>query len=157
MNERRLLYRPMYMLSSFLRNFQSFGKSGETICTSKRGIGKSDNFEVNIRSESLERIFCPPFRGTYCVPRLSEQIGSAAIQPGAYVCTRECHIIDIVSTLCDLHSIRYICVCSYISCINSFCLHCRVGYEMLRGLGHSLVSPLPSLFSFKIPVSLYSP
>ena len=26
----------------------------------------------------------------------------------------------------------------------------RVGYEMLRGLGHSLVSPLPSLFSYKI-------
>lgn len=27
----------------------------------------------------------------------------------------------------------------------------RVGYDMLRGLGHTLVSPLPSLFSFKIP------
>eukprot|EP00596_Hydrurales_sp_CCMP1899_P002034 CAMPEP_0119034676 /NCGR_PEP_ID=MMETSP1177-20130426/1683_1 /TAXON_ID=2985 /ORGANISM="Ochromonas sp, Strain CCMP1899" /LENGTH=486 /DNA_ID=CAMNT_0006992289 /DNA_START=563 /DNA_END=2023 /DNA_ORIENTATION=+ len=26
----------------------------------------------------------------------------------------------------------------------------RVGYDMLKGLGHTLVSPLPSLFSFKI-------
>ena len=29
----------------------------------------------------------------------------------------------------------------------------RVGYDMLRGLGHSLINPLPSLFSFKVAVS----
>lgn len=29
----------------------------------------------------------------------------------------------------------------------------RLGYDMVRGLGHSMQDPLPSLFSFKIPVS----
>jgi len=30
----------------------------------------------------------------------------------------------------------------------------RLGYDIVRGLGHSMHDPLPSLFSFKIPVSL---
>ncbi len=29
----------------------------------------------------------------------------------------------------------------------------RLGYDIVRGLGHSMHDPLPSLFSFKIPVS----
>lgn len=32
----------------------------------------------------------------------------------------------------------------------------RLGYDIVRGLGHSMHDPLPSLFSFKIPVSLAS-
>ena len=30
----------------------------------------------------------------------------------------------------------------------------RLGYDIVRGLGHSMHDPLPSLFSFKIPVSV---
>ncbi len=29
----------------------------------------------------------------------------------------------------------------------------RLGYEIVRGLGHSMRDPLPSLFSFKVKVS----
>lgn len=29
---------------------------------------------------------------------------------------------------------------------------CRLGYDIVRGLGHSMLDPLPSLFSFKIQV-----
>lgn len=31
----------------------------------------------------------------------------------------------------------------------------RLGYDMVRALGHTMHDPLPSLFSFKIPVSAY--
>jgi hypothetical protein len=34
-------------------------------------------------------------------------------------------------------------------------LCCRLGYDIVRGLGHSMLDPLPSLFSFKIKVRLY--
>jgi hypothetical protein len=31
-------------------------------------------------------------------------------------------------------------------------VHRRLGYDIVRGLGHSMQDPLPSLFSFKIKV-----
>jgi hypothetical protein len=32
-------------------------------------------------------------------------------------------------------------------------VRCRLGYDIVRGLGHAMQDPLPSLFSFKIKVS----